>query len=317
MASSVDIVIVNWNAGLLLRDCLKSIPSVSQIGLVAQTVVVDNASTDRSLHAIDDIQLPLTIVRNERNRGFAAACNQGARDSTADYLLFLNPDTRLSTGALDHSVGFMDRSEHDRIGILGIQLVDDMGHVTPTCARFPTPGRFFSTMVGLDRTLPRLFLPHFMVEWDHRDSREVDQVMGAFFLIRRSLFETLGGFDERFFVYFEEVDLSVRARALGWHSFYLSSVQAYHRGGGVTDQVKATRLFYSLRSRILYGHKHFSGPTATLLMLGTLLVEPVSRLVLAIMRGSLSQIVNTVKGYVLLWRAIPRAFAVSRYPDAT
>lgn len=315
MVSSVDIVIVNWNAGPLLRECLESIVDVSQTDLVPRTVVVDNASTDRSLHALDDIQLPVIIVRNERNRGFAAACNQGAKGSTAHYLLFLNPDTRLSTGALAGSVALMDRPEHQRIGILGIQLVDASGSVTPTCARFPTPGRFFSTMLGLDRTLPRLFPPHFMVEWDHRDSREVDQVMGAFFLIRRSLFEALGGFDERFFVYFEEVDLSVRARALGWHTFYLSNVQAYHRGGGVTEQVKPTRLFYSLRSRILYAHKHFNRWTATLLTLGTLFVEPVSRLVLAIIRGSPSQFLDTVKGYALLWRALPRVIAVSPHPD--
>jgi GT2 family glycosyltransferase len=280
--------------------------AVSKTDLAPRTVVVDNASTDLSLHSLDKLQLPLTLVRNDRNRGFAAACNQGAKGSTAHYLLFLNPDTRLSPGALAGSVALMDRPEHQHTGILGIQLVDASGAVTPTCARFPTPGRFVSTMLGLDRALPRIFLPHFMVEWDHRDSREVDQVMGAFFLIRRSLFEALGGFDERFFVYFEEVDLAVRARALGWRSFYLSDVQAYHRGGGVTQQVKPARLFYSLRSRILYAYKHFNYRTATLLALGTLFVEPVSRVVLAIIRGSPSQVVDTIKGYALLWRSIPR-----------
>jgi N-acetylglucosaminyl-diphospho-decaprenol L-rhamnosyltransferase len=315
MSSAIDIIIVNWNAGPLLRECLTSIVAVSQTDLVPRTVVVDNASTDRSLDALDNVQLSLTIVRNERNRGFAAACNQGAKGSTADYLLFLNPDTRLATGALAGSMAFMDRPEHQRIGILGIQLVDADGHVTPTCARFPTPGRFFSAMLALDRALPRLFPPHFMVEWDHRDSREVEQVMGAFFLIRRSLFEALGGFDERFFVYFEEVDLSLRARALGWHTFYLSSVQAYHRGGGVTEQVKPMRLFYSLRSRILYAYKHFNRWTATLLTLGTLVVEPVSRCGLAIIRGSASQLVDTAKGYALLWRALPHALVVSQHAD--
>jgi hypothetical protein len=156
-----------------------------------------------------------------------------------------------------------------------------------------------------------------MVEWDHRDSREVDQVMGAFFFIRRSLFEALGGFDERFFVYFEEVDLSLRACELGWRTFYLSSAQAYHRGGGVTDQVKPARLFYSLRSRILYAYKHFNPWTATLVTLGTLFVEPFSRLALAIIRGSPTQVIDTLKGYALLWRAMPHALvAAQRANDA-
>src|SRR5207244_1137292 len=114
MVSSVDIVIVNWNAGPLLRQCVESIVDVSQSDLVPRTVVVDNASTDGSAHTLDDIQLPLTLLRNERNLGFAAACNQGAKGSTAPYLLFLNPDTRLATGALAGSVTFMDRREHQR-----------------------------------------------------------------------------------------------------------------------------------------------------------------------------------------------------------
>jgi len=312
MTTPIDIIIVNWNAGPLLRECLEAIVEVSQTDLVPRTVVVDNASTDGSLDGLERITVPVTLVRNERNRGFAAACNQGAKGSTAQYLLFLNPDTRLSTGALAGSVAFMDRPEHQRIGILGIQLIDGTGCVTPTCARFPTTGRFLSKMLGLDKMLPRLFPPHFMVEWDHRDNRCVDQVIGAFFLIRRSLFESLGGFDERFFVYFEEVDLCVRARALAWHTFYLSNVQAYHRGGGVTDQVKSTRLFYSLRSRILYAHKHFNPWAATLLTLATLFVEPVSRLVLATIRRSPSLLIETVKGYALLWRSVPRAISLSQ-----
>lgn len=315
MASSVDIIIVNWNAGPLLRECLKSIADASQPDLVPRTVVVDNASTDKSLQSLDDVQLPHTIVRNERNRGFAAACNQGAKDSTANYLLFLNPDTRLSTGALAGPVAFMDRSEHGHIGILGIQLVDGNGRVLPTCARFPTPTRFFYAMLGLDRFLPRVFPPHFMVEWDHRDSREVDQVMGAFFLVRRSLFEALGGFDERFFVYFEEVDLSVRARAVGWRTFYLSDFQAYHRGGGATERIRPMRLFYLLRSRILYGYKHFNRWTATLLTLSTLFLEPVSRLLQAVVRRSPTLFWDTVKGYALLWRAMPSALVASQRPD--
>src|SRR6267378_542361 len=128
MVPSLDIVIVNWNAGRQLRECLDSILTASHDGLALQrTVVVDNASTDTSVNDLDDVGLPLLLVHNERNRGFAAACNQGAQNSAADYLLFLNPDTRLSPGALAGSLAFMDRSEYRRIGILGIQLVDDSG----------------------------------------------------------------------------------------------------------------------------------------------------------------------------------------------
>src|SRR2546422_6121032 len=253
MVTSIDIVIVNWNAGPQLAHCLESIVAAGRNGIhIRRIVVVDNGSFDDSLPTREIAGLAPIMIRNERNRGFARACNQGAANSSADYLLFLNPDTSLLNNSLAEPVAFMERGENRRIGILGIQLLDTDGRIAPTCARFPTPVRFFATMLGLDRALPGVFPPHFMVEWDHKQSREVDQVIGAFFLVRRSVFEDLGGFDERFFVYFEEVDLSLRARALGWPTFYLSTVQAYHHGSGrMRKQEQATRLFYSLRSRIL------------------------------------------------------------------
>jgi len=317
MVTSIDIVIVNWNAGPQLAHCLESIAAAARNGIrIRRIVVVDNGSFDGSLPTGEIAGLAPTIIRNQRNRGFARACNQGAESSTADYLLFLNPDTRLLTNSLAEPVSFMERPENRRIGILGIQLLDSDGRIATTCARFPTPVRFFATMLGLDRVLPHVFPPHFMVEWDHKQSREVDQVMGAFFLVRRSVFECLGGFDERFFVYFEEVDLALRARTLGWSTFYLSTVQAYHHGSGrVKKRMQATRLFYSLRSRILYAHKHFNTWSATLVTLGTLLLEPVSRFLVAIARRSPSQLADTLKAYALLWRAVPGRLRLARRPD--
>jgi len=275
-------------------------------------LVIDNASQDASARAVEDLALPLFLIRNNVNRGFAAACNQGAVGSKADYLLFLNPDTRLFEDSLTVPIAFMERPENQHIGIVGIQLINDEGRVSRTCARFPTPGQFFAKMLGLDRLFPRVFSSHFMNEWDHRDCREVDQVMGAFFLIRRALFEMLNGFDERFFVYFEEVDLSFRARQLGWSSFYLAAAQAYHKGGGTSEQIKAKRLFYSLRSRILYGYKHFSRATATMLMLGTLIVEPLSRMALGAARGSGNEIIETGRAYFMLWSSVPEWMKVAR-----
>ena len=168
-APSIDIVIVNWNAGQQLAECVRSVVAADRNGLaLLRAVVVDNGSTDGSLEALSTISLPLSIVRNTRNRGFAAACNQGAQGSTADYLLFLNPDTRLERDSLVQPVTFLDQPQNSRVGILGIQLLDANGRVAQTCARFPTPGRILAQILGLDRAFPRLFLPHFMVEWDHR-----------------------------------------------------------------------------------------------------------------------------------------------------
>lgn len=306
MAPSMDIIIVNWNSGGQLRDCLESIVSTRRDGFkLNQVVVVDNASSDGSADGLEDLGLPLTALRNTVNRGFAAACNQGAKRSRADYLLFLNPDTYVNEDSLAKPLIFMEKTFSQNIGIVGIQLLDDDGKIARTCARFPTTGLFFSKMLGLDRLFPHIFPSHFMSDWDHRESREVDHVMGAFFLIRRSIFKELNGFDEQFFVYLEDLDFSIRAWQAGWRSFYLADAKARHKGGGTSEKAKAMRLFYSLQSRIFYSYKHFGWWPATSLMLGTLLLEPLGRFMLSASHRSTREIKETIKGYFILWSKLP------------
>ena len=153
-----------------------------------------------------------------------------------------------------------------------------------------------------------------MLEWKHNSTCKVDQVMGTFFLMRHSLFESLGGFDERFFVYFEEVDLSLRARQAGWHSVYIADARAFHAGGGASRQVKANRLFYSLRSRLLYGFKHFTSFKAWLLVGVTLLIEPLTRVLFSLMNGGMDDVRNTLKGYGMLLQDFPRILRVQHKP---
>lgn len=305
------IIIVNWNAGMQLTDCLHSIVQADKAGFeLERVVVVDNASTDHSLKGIDALDLPLEVIRNSENRGFAAACNQGALGSNVDYLLFLNPDTRLFIDSLVVPLRFMEALENRRVGICGIQLCDEAGAVARSCARFPKPSMFYAAIFGLDRLWPRL--GHFMREWDHVEGREVDHVIGAFFFVRRLLFEALGGFDERFFVYLEDLDFSLRARRAGWVSHYLSSTRAFHKGGGTSDQVKAARLFYSLRSRLLYGFKHFSPLQAALIAVVTLTIEPWTRLAFALLRRTPSAVGEILAGYGMLYRALPGLWASAR-----
>lgn len=303
MSQRLAIVIVNWNAGRQLQDCLDSVRSsaahLAPGQRLAGVVVVDNASADGSADTLRLPGLPLQVLHNRSNRGFAAACNQGAAAAPpADLLLFLNPDTRL----FDHSLALpllrLAEPGRQRTGIVGIQMVDEAGQVARSCARFPTAAHFAWQALGLDRLRPEL--AHAMREWDHESDREVDQVIGAFFLIRRPLFDQLGGFDERFFVYFEEVDLALRAAHAGWHSLFLAEARAFHLGGGTTDQVKSRRLFYSLRSRLLYGRKHFGAGQRALLALVTWLVEPLSRLVHLALQRRWAEIRHLAEGYGLL-----------------
>ena len=300
--ATVHVVIVNWNSGAQLRECLQSFAAVADDDVAARVTVIDNASTDRSSEGLE-ASMPLAVVRNADNRGFGAACNQGAAGSEADFLLFLNPDTRLMPGSFAEPVRYLRAHENERVGIVGIQLVDADGRVARNTARAPTAWSMVGNSVGFDRLAPRLFPPHFVTEWAHDQTRTVDQVMGAFFLVRRSLFEVLGGFDERFFVYYEDLDFSVRARAQGWQSVYLSTAQAFHRGQGTTEGATARRTFYFCRSRILYARKHFGALGALAVTLATLALEPLARLAAAPRSAG-----DTLRAFAMLWRDLPNLF---------
>ena len=295
----VTVIIVNWNAGSLLSDCLLSIKQFGGHG-VAKVVVVDNGSTDGSVEAIERLEIPkLETVRMYENVGFARACNAGASRVSTDFMLFLNPDARLSEHTLENSLQAMKNRSHARVAIVGARLIDASGQVARSCARFPNTFRFIAYALGIDRLAPKL--GYCMVDWDHNESRMVDHVIGAFFLIRTQAFVEAGGFDETFFVYLEDLDLSVAVSQRGWQSWYESTSVAFHVGGGTSAQAKPQRLFYSLRSRILYARKHLCCLGYTTVTATTLLIEPCARLAAAGMRRDIDMARETRDAYRWLW----------------
>lgn len=294
----VDIVIVNWNSGAQLVACIGSVRLHGE-GRVGSCVVVDNGSHDGSADFLDGAG-DVTLLRAGGNLGFARACNLGAARGTSPFLLFLNPDARLMPGSLAVPLEYLQDPEHAGCGIAGIQLIDETGHVARTCARLPTPWYLIAKATGISAVVPGA--DFHMRDWDHGRTARVDHVIGAFFLVRRRPFERLGGFDERFFVYLEDLDLSKRMAEIGFHSVYLTGARAFHKGGGVSEQVKARRLFYSLRSRILYGFKHFGRLSAASVALATLVVEPLTRAVFLLGRGRLSELRDLGHGYAMLWQ---------------
>jgi GT2 family glycosyltransferase len=306
--ASIHVVIVNWNSGSQLRECLQSFAAIASDAVALRLTVVDNASTDGSCAGIEGVTgTPPAIIRNPDNRGFGAACNQGAAGSDADYLLFLNPDTRLMPGSLEKPVRYLQSPEHSAIGIVGIQLLDIDGHVARNTARTPTAWSVVGNSLGLNRLVPSLFPPHFVTEWAHDETRTVDQVMGAYFLVRRSLFEALGGFDERFFVYYEDLDFSVRAQAQGFGSVYLATAQAFHRGQGTTENATARRMFYFARSKILYALKHFSAFGAFAVVAATLTLEPLARMLARPQSAG-----ETLRAFENVWRELPNMLRTKR-----
>ncbi len=196
----------------------------------------------------------------------------------------------------------MLKEENRNIGIIGVQIIDDNNEVTRTCSSFPTPFKMIYLSLGLDKLFPKVFPGHFMKEWNHNKNRIVDQVMGSYFLIRQSLFKQIGGFDERFFVYYEDLDLSLRARQAGFSSFFLATSQIYHKGGGTSEQVKANRLCYTVHSKLLYCRKHFNAKSFIIIVFVTLFIEPVVRIAYALTKGSSREVWEIVKGYAKLYK---------------
>ncbi len=305
---NLDIVVVNWNAGNQLYDCLHSIQASNSdpIFQLSSCTVVDNASSDGSAEKLSDLPFNLTVIRNLKNRGFGSACNQGAKVGDAGYILFLNPDIRLFPGSLGKALLWLEQPRNKDIGILGIQLVDVNGNLQRNISHFPTPWSILYRMVGLDRLWPVLFPPYFMSARDHQESREVDHVQGAFFLLRREVYEELGGFDERFFMYFEDVDFAYRANQAGWKSYYFAQAQAFHRGGGTSQQIKAARLSYWMAGRLLYASKHFGCASTIVILLASFGLEFWARIGWCLVNFSRQHLAETLRAYGIYIKSLPQ-----------
>nr|WP_028322903.1 glycosyltransferase family 2 protein [Desulfatiglans anilini] len=300
----LDIIIVNWNAGKQLRNCVLSVQKFAS-GSVGRIIIVDNGSTDGSLDEVESLA-GVDFIRTGKNLGFAAACNIGTAKSSSPYVLFLNPDSRVYAKSLSVPLQFLERAENAKVGICGIQLVGQSGKVSRTCARFPTFGRLIVSSLGLSRLPTFLGSGIHMNDWDHAHTRRVDHVIGAFYMIRQEVLRACDGFDERFFMYFEDLDLSRRARLAGWDSWYLTEAQAFHAGGGTSRQVKTDRLFYSLRSRLLYALKHFSMFQAWFLIVITATVEPFTRTFYCLALLDIAGVRNTWSAFKMLWQGMRR-----------
>ena len=300
---SLDVVIVNWNSGSYLRRCLESFKLTKLDGIALATIcIVDNCSSDRSHEFKLPEDLPIELVRNPSNFGFARACNLGAARGRGEYILFLNPDTELQTNSLEGPLRFLDDETNRRFGICGIQLVDHRGSPAPCVSYFPTALGFLYKATGLS-TLFKAAFPSEMLPGGYPTcSREVDQVIGAFMMTRRRVFEDLSGFDERFFVYFEDADFAYRAKTCGYASYFLKDATAFHKGNASSGQVKAKRLFYSLRSRLQYSKKHFTPIGYVLTVVMTTIMEPLARLTSATLRLSMAEVRETAQGSLLLYR---------------
>ena len=295
---TLDIIIVNWNSGILLEKCINALKlSLLKEETVLSIFIIDNASSDDSLIKITSDK-NIMVIKNHINRGFAAASNQGLKVAKSEYVLLLNPDTEVNSYSIQSTIDFM-KSNSD-VSVMGCKHLDNLGNIQPSCSRFFSLKNFFNEVVGLTRLSSKQFHPAtIMTDWNHKESRYVDQVMGAYMFIRRDILKEIDLLDERFFVYFEDMDLSLRVNRIGLKTYYNSDIQIYHKGCGTTEKIKATRLSYFLKSRIRYVFKNLNGLNAFLVLLITLFIEPFTRITYLLLKNRKEEIKEVIIGYFI------------------
>ena len=248
---ALSVVIPVFNGEEFLRDCLASVLVETQ-DLPSEIICVDDASSDRSVSIISTDFTSVTLVCNDRNRGFAYTCNLGMRESRGEYIFLLNQDTRLKKGALKSLYDRLQRDE--KIAFVGPRFVGFDGKLQRKCASFPTFGNVFWKMVGFSRIFPKSKrFANLQLGWfDHLSESIVDQPMGAAFMFRRDILKKVGYLDESFPIYFNDVDWMKRATEAGYCNLYFPEAVVEHFVGGSTLPEKPRMIRESHRSLYRY-----------------------------------------------------------------
>lgn len=253
----LSIIIVNYNVRYYLEHCLIAVQKASA-GLEVEVIVVDNASHDNSRHVLPILFPEVQFVWNEDNLGFSKACNIGLAKSEGDYILFLNPDTLLSEDALKNCLDFFDQNK-DCCG-LGVKMIDGKGRYLKESKRlFPNPARSFWKICGMSSLFPKsaIFSSYYASNIDESQTAPVEVLSGAFMMISRKLLPRVNGFDEDFFMYAEDIDLSYRLQRTGFRNFYLPTSTIIHFKGASTEKSEAAYIANFYGAMKLFVKKHY------------------------------------------------------------
>lgn len=249
----ISIIIVNWNTKDLLLDCLSSVFDTVRKSS-RETIVVDNGSTDGSAAAVARHYNQVRVIINASNQGFARANNLALRQMRGRYALLLNSDTVLTNGAVDTMREFLDH--HPDVGICGPQLLNRDGSKQTSVGAFPTISSEF-----MSKKLMRLFYP---AEYErafrpkdspYTETAEVDFVIGACMMVRKTAMDTVGMLDEDYFFLYEEIDWCFRMHSNEWKVCHLPDVGIYHLGGQSMKEINLRARAESWRSRYLFFQK--------------------------------------------------------------
>lgn len=251
----VSVIVVSYNTAELLRRCLTSVTQPTEAGV--EVIVVDNRSTDGSAEVVRADFPTVQLVEPGKNLGFAAGVNRGARLATGRYLLLVNPDAALGDATIDELVTFA--GAHPAHGIYGGRVVNPDGSTDPrSCWGLPSAWSLFCFATGLSSVFRRrrVFDPESLGRWDRRSVREVGAVSGTLMLVARTLWVRLGGFDETYFMYSEDIDLCARAAELGARPVVDPDATATHDAGASSTRAEKTRMVLAGKATYVRRRSH-------------------------------------------------------------
>jgi GT2 family glycosyltransferase len=233
--------------------------------MAAEIIVVDNCSIDNSIGYLQPKFPAVQFIANKENLGFARGCNTGLRSAKGEFILFLNPDTFVPEDCFQKCISFLE--SHADAGALGIKMLDGRGRFLKESKRsIPSPMTSLYKLFGLSILFPRskVFSKYHLGHLDENQNNEVDVLAGAFMMIKKEVLEKVGSFDEIFFMYGEDVDLSYRIQKAGYKNYYFAESSIIHFKGESTRKgsMNYVRMFYNAMS--IFVRKHYSGSRAGL-----------------------------------------------------
>lgn len=255
----ISVIIVNYNVREFLNNALVSLLKALE-GYSSEVFVVDNASDDGSIELIQQRFPQVHLIVNKSNVGFAKANNQALTLATGKYLLLLNPDTIVQEDTFSKLIEFF--SKNNTAGMVGCKILNPDGSLQLACRRsFPTPWTAFTKTFGLSSLFPKskLFARYNLTYLDPDKPCEVDAISGSFMMMKREVFEKIGGLDETFFMYGEDLDLCYRIQQSGWKVFYVPATSIIHYKGESTKRsdIDELKVFYTAMR--LFVRKHHTG----------------------------------------------------------
>jgi len=290
----LSVIIVNYNVSQFLQLCLDSVLDAIK-NIEAEIIVVDNASIDDSCAVVRERYPNVRLIANTENVGFSKANNQGVKEAKGDYICILNPDVVLSEATFEMLFQFVRRKQEKEIGAIGVQLIDGAGNFLPESKRnLPKPLIAFNKLFGIGQS-------YYANHLNRTDSGPIEILVGAFMFIKKSIYNTVGGFDERYFMYGEDIDLSHSIHIAGYQNYYIGAISAIHyKGESTAKDITYRKRFYGAMH--LFYKKHFQQNIVERMLVGIGLkvAMSIAAVKMKLTRSHKEEIVTSKKNYYLI-----------------